>query len=216
VYRGGSNASTSMLRNSNRSTPHLEPIQAKVLVFQVDNEVDQEIDPNRNQMEEGNGLEIVATKDVEVRLSRGQPWKWNPMKPIDLIWIHKDMEQFRAGLGVNEGQSSSSKLANIKRNLGKRRSRIGIKIDSIRRREINCSSILPCDQSVRIVGESSLGVGLGIGIDRIGSDQSIKGRPNQSVVCLSNWKEVRSGRTNGDRISCIQSWKSQIWMETWT
>jgi len=59
-------------------------IQTKVLVFQIDNEVEQEIDPNRNQMEEGNGLEIVATKDVEVGLSRGQPWKRNPVNPINL------------------------------------------------------------------------------------------------------------------------------------
>ena len=70
-------------------------------------------------MEQSKGLEVVATKDVVVGLSRGQPWKWDPVQPINLNWVHKDMEQFRAGLGVDEGQSSSTKLANIKGNLGK-------------------------------------------------------------------------------------------------
>jgi len=65
-------------------------------------------------MEQSKDLEIVAATDVEVGLSRSQPWKRDPMNPIDLSWFHKDVEQFQSGLGIDEGQSGSSKLSNIK------------------------------------------------------------------------------------------------------
>jgi len=93
--------------------------------------VEQAIDPNRNQMEESKGLEIVAAKDVEVGLSRGQPWKRNPMNPIHLSGSHKDLDQAQIG-AEDKGQRGSSKLSNIKGNLGK----FGID-NGIRRREIN-------------------------------------------------------------------------------
>ena len=70
-------------------------------------------------MEEGNGLEVVATKDVEVGLSRGQPWKRNPMNPINLSGSHKDLDQTPIWT-EDKGQRGSSKLSNVKVNLGKR------------------------------------------------------------------------------------------------
>ena len=60
-----------------------EWIQTKVLVFQLDSEVEQ-VDPNRNQVEQSKGLEVIKSKDMEVGLSRSQPWKRNPMNPINL------------------------------------------------------------------------------------------------------------------------------------
>jgi len=135
------------LRNSNswnqRTKVVHTRIQTKVL-FQIDSEVEQ-VDPNRNQMEEGKGLEVIKAKDMKVGLSKDQSWERDPMDPIDLSWFHKDMEQFQSGLGIDKEQSSSAELANIKGDLGKRRE-IQIGIDrsgsetnssSIRRREIN-------------------------------------------------------------------------------
>jgi len=100
--------------------------------------VEQVIDPNQNQMEEGKGLEVIKSRDMKVGLSRGQPWKRNPMNPINLSGSHKDLDQTPIGT-EDKGQRGSSKLSNVKVNLGKRGSRIGIDNDSsnIRRREIN-------------------------------------------------------------------------------
>ena len=110
-------------------------IQTKAL-FQVDSEVEQVVDPNRNQMEESKGLEVIKSKDMEVGLRKDQPWKRDPVNPIDLSGCHKDLDQTQIGT-EDEGQRSSSKLSNVKVNLGKRGSRIGIDSSSIRRREIN-------------------------------------------------------------------------------
>jgi len=118
--------------------PKYSWIQTKVL-FQIDSEVEQVIDPNRNQMEQSEGLEVVAAKEVEVGLSGSQPWKRDPMNPINLSGSHKDLNQTQIGT-EDEGQRSSSKLSNVKGNLGKRgvQIQIGSKIDSrIWRREIN-------------------------------------------------------------------------------
>jgi len=122
------------------------------------------------------------------------------MKPIDLIWIHKDMEQFRAGLGVDESQRSSSELSNIKGNLGKRRDsldRIGIQSREIQRQEINC--VLPCDQSIWINWSGS---------KSLGDDRNR--RSEQSVGGVTNWKEVRSRWSTRVRGACIQdNWRSR-------
>jgi len=102
-------------------------------------------------MEESKGLEIIETKDMEVGLRKDQPWKRDPMNPINLSGRHKDLDQSQIGT-EDEGQSGGSKLSDIKVDLGKiREIQIGIgrsrsEIDSsirsetdgsIRRREIN-------------------------------------------------------------------------------
>jgi len=94
-------------------------------------------------MEESKGLEIIAAKDVEVGLSGSQPWKRDPMNPIDLSGRHKDLDQTQIGT-EDEGQSGGSKLSNVKVDLGKRGEtrigigRIGSNINSsIQRQEIN-------------------------------------------------------------------------------
>jgi len=48
--------------------PKNQSIQTKVLVFQSDSKVEQGIDPNRNQMEQSKGLEVIKSKDMEVGL----------------------------------------------------------------------------------------------------------------------------------------------------
>jgi len=74
------------LEPKNQSSSHLNP--TKVL-FQIDSEVEQ-VDPNRNQMEQSKGLEVIKSRDMEVGLSRSQPWKWNPIKPVKAVksWFH--------------------------------------------------------------------------------------------------------------------------------
>jgi len=100
-------------------------------------------------MEESKGLEVIKAKDMEVGLRKDQPWKRDPMDPIDLSGSHKDLDQTQIGT-EDKGQRGSSKLSNIKGNLGKRRSRIGSN-NGIQRREINWdNSVLPCDQSIWI------------------------------------------------------------------
>jgi len=89
-------------------------------------------------MEESKGLEVIKSKDMKVGLRKDQPWKRDPMNPIDLSGSHKDLDQTQIGT-EDEGQRSSSKLSNVKGNLGKSGEiRREIRIDSsgIRRREI--------------------------------------------------------------------------------
>jgi len=77
------------LRNKNSWNQRTKVwIQTKVL-FQIDSEVEQ-VDPNRNQMEQSKGLEVIKSRDMEVGLSRGQPWKGNPIKPVKAVksWFH--------------------------------------------------------------------------------------------------------------------------------
>jgi len=75
VYRGR----TLELRNSNSWNQRTKVwIQTKVLV-QIDSEVEQAIDPNRNQMEESKGLEGIKSKDMVVGLRKDQPWKGDPV-----------------------------------------------------------------------------------------------------------------------------------------
>ena len=130
------NASTSMLRNSNtwKSQRTKVWIQTKVLVFQIDSEVEQAIDPNRNQMEQSKGLEVIKSKDMEVGLRKDQPWKRDPMNPINLSGSHKDLDQTPIRT-EDKGQRGSSKLSNRKVNLGKSGEiRNG---SGVRRRKIN-------------------------------------------------------------------------------
>jgi len=51
-------------------------IQTKVL-FQT--KVEQGVDPNWNQMEQSEGLEVIKSKDMEVGLRKDQPWKRGPV-----------------------------------------------------------------------------------------------------------------------------------------
>jgi len=99
VYRGR----TLELRNSNtwKNQRTKVWIQTKVLDFQIDNEVEQVIDPNRNQMEQNKGLEVIKSRDMEVGLSRGQPWKRNPMNPINLrVGVTKTLIRLQFGLKI--------------------------------------------------------------------------------------------------------------------
>jgi len=221
------NAPTLDLRNSNSWNQRTKVwIQTRGLVFQSDSEVEQAIDPNRNQMEQSKGLEVIKSKDMKVGLRKDQPWKRDPMDPVNLSGSHKDLDQTQIGT-EDKGQRGSSKLSNIKGNLGKRRSRIGInigsKIDSsIRRREIKCNCVLPCDQSIRINWSGSKLRCLESRDDRnridlgIDDDRSVEGRPNQSVGGLSDLQsEIRRKWCSGEGSSSVQyNWKC-IRMEYW-
>jgi len=89
-------------------------------------------------MEQSEGLEVIKSKDMEVGLRKDQPWKRDPMNPIDLSGSHKDLNQIQ--IGIDKGQRGSSKLSNVKGNLGKSgeiRREIQIDSSGIPRREIN-------------------------------------------------------------------------------
>jgi len=106
-------------------------------------------------MEQSKGLEVIETKDMEVGLRYDQPWKRDPVKPVKpvKIWLNRDVNQLQTG--VVEDQSGCAEFLEFKspRSSGKLetkiKDRIGIST-RIRRREINQTSILPCDQSIRI------------------------------------------------------------------
>jgi len=116
------------------------------VLFQT--KVEQTIDANWNQMEQSKGLRVVESKDMVVGLSRGQPWKGDPIKPVKAVkgWFHQDCLPVRMGIR-NKDQSGCSKLSEFKyfngfKGRGKFESinRIGINNsinNSIRRREIN-------------------------------------------------------------------------------
>jgi len=41
--------------------------------------MEQGVDPNWNQVGQSKDLEVIESRDMEVGLSRGQPWKGNPV-----------------------------------------------------------------------------------------------------------------------------------------
>jgi len=137
-------------------------------------------------VEQSKGLEVIKSKDMEVRFRKDQPWKRDPICPIDLSWRHKDLDRTQVGT-EDKGQSGGSKLTNIKDSFN----RIGSQSKGIRRREINRSSrnILPCDQSIRINWSGSKR----LGSKCLGDDRN--GRLEQSVGSLSNTEVRRKWRS---------------------
>jgi len=71
------------LRYSNRSILETSTLEDQSSTSRVlfQTKVVQTIDPNWNQMEQSKCLRVVESKDMVVGLSRGQPWKGDPVKP---------------------------------------------------------------------------------------------------------------------------------------